>query len=197
MRKAGKIMVVAAATFALVACSPPNEEPSDLPPGAEPTPTSQPTMSSTVPPSESAGHGEQSAECAAGDLTVTGELGQEPRVTIPEDCAPPKTLLREDLSEGLGPSADPGETVEVNYAVFTWSGELKDSTFGQERTVTLELGDEHEFRGWTEGLMDIQQNMRRLLVVPADLGYDPQSGHPLADETLVVVVDAVRITQSE
>ncbi|PRX46031.1 peptidylprolyl isomerase [Prauserella shujinwangii] len=191
MRKAGTIIVVAAATLVLAACTPSREQPSDLPPGTDPSPSLRlPPPQSTPPP--------QDQVCAADDITVTGEYGQEPQVRIPEDCAAPTELLRRDLEDGLGEGVDLSGTIEVNYALFTWSdGQLKDSSFGEQRTLSVTLGQGDVIEGFNEALVGMRQQGRRLAVVPPDLGYGEQSGHPLQDETLVFVIDAVRINPTE
>lgn len=195
MRRVGKIIVVTAAAVALGACSPSNEEPSDQPPGTDPTPTQQVSASaSTSPPSSSQAQG---PACTAEDIEVTGGFGEDPEITIPDDCAPPQELIAEDLVEGTGPEATKGSTVEVNYKLKTWSdGEIKDGSFESGETYSVKnLGQARVIEGWNEGLIGITEGSRRLLVVPPDLGYGPQGRTGIApNETLVFVVDAVKVT---
>jgi peptidylprolyl isomerase len=196
MRRVGKIIVVTAAAVALGACSPSNEEPSDLPPGTDPTPSQQVSApASTSPPTSSQAQG---PACTAEDIEVTGDFGQDPEITIPEDCAPPQELIAEDLVEGDGPEATAGSTLEVNYKLKTWSdGEVKDSSFERGQTYPLEnLGQARVIEGWNEGLIGMTEGSRRLLVVPPELGYGEQGspGGIAPNETLVFVVDAVEVT---
>ncbi|SFB21223.1 peptidylprolyl isomerase [Amycolatopsis marina] len=193
MRRVGKIIVVTAAAAALGACSPNNEEPSDLPPGTDPTPSQQASASASTSPSSSQAQG---PACKAEDIEVTGDFGQEPEITIPDDCAPPQELISEDLSEGDGPEATEGSTVEVNYKLKTWSdGEVKDNSFERGETFPLEnLGQSPVIDGWNQGLIGITEGSRRLLVIPPDLAYGEGGQGIAANETLVFVVDAVKVT---
>lgn len=197
MRNAGKIMtVVAMAAFvtALGACTPSREQPSDQPPGVEQMPSIVPAASPSESPAAEAGatgHAEEGAEeCTAEDIKVTG--GQVPQVTIPHDCPPPTTLLTGDLTDGSGAAAVDGSTVELNYKVVAWSdGQVKENTFGQDRTITVTLGQQNDFKGWDEALDGLHEAARRVLVFPPNLGY---TQGPLAQETLVVVAQAVSVT---
>lgn len=136
------------------------------------------------------------AECTADDITVEGDFGSTPTITIPDDCAPPTTLLSKDLVTGSGPAAKAGDTVETNYHLVTWSDkQVLDSSFERGETFPLEnLGNAPVIDGWNQGLIGVQKGTRRLLVVPPDLGYG-QGGNGVApNETLVFVVDAVSIS---
>lgn len=201
MRSSRKIMILAvaaAAGTAFSACSPSLEQPSDLPPGVEITPSVVPAAS---PSEENDGHAEQdeqaAEECAAEDIQVTGAAGQAPRVTLPQDCPAPTTLVTADLTEGTGPAAADGSTVEIEYQVVAWSdGAVKQGTFGQQgEPLSLTLGETQQdaggFQGWSEALEGIHEGSRRVIVFPAEHG--PDSGE-LAEETLVVVADAVSVS---
>ncbi|MEU6643011.1 FKBP-type peptidyl-prolyl cis-trans isomerase [Saccharomonospora sp. NPDC046836] len=192
MRNAGKIMIVAVVATALAACSPSREEPSDLPPGEQPTHTPAPASVSASP--SPAHQGEQARECTAEDVTVN-LAGEQPQVEIPRDCAAPATALTRDLAPGSGTAAAAGSTIELNYEVVAWStGQVADSTFGPGQPVSVELGTTQEIEGLSEGLTGIRQGGTRLLVLPPDLGYNPQDGNPHAGDSLVVVAEAVQVT---
>jgi peptidylprolyl isomerase len=135
-------------------------------------------------------------ECTVDDITVEGDFGTTPTITIPDDCSPPSTLLSKDLVTGTGPAAKSGDTVETNYHLVTWSDkQVLDSSFERGETFPLEnLGNAPVIDGWNQGLIGVQKGTRRLLVVPPDLGYG-QGGNGVApNETLVFVVDAVSIS---
>ncbi|WP_408896426.1 FKBP-type peptidyl-prolyl cis-trans isomerase [Nocardioides sp. R1-1] len=140
--------------------------------------------------------GSSGVECTVDDITVEGELGATPTVTLPDDCDPPATLLSTDLVVGTGPAAEAGDTVETNYHLVTWSDrQVLDSSFERGETFPLEnLGNAPVIDGWNQGLLGITEGSRRLLVVPPDLGYG-QGGNGIApNETLVFVVDAVSVS---
>lgn len=194
MRKAGKILIAAAAATALAACSPSLQEPSDRSEEGE-THTPAPVSISSSSASEGAeggggpAGGGGAAMCAAGDVTVD-TAAAEPRVQIPRDCAAPAQVLTRDLAPGSGPAATPQSTVEVDYTVFGWSnGSVADSG-----TASIDLSSPAgEIEGWPQGLEGAQQGGERVIVLPPDLGYSEQSGNPLAGESLVVVAEVTGI----
>jgi len=48
--------------------------------------------------------------------------------------------------------------------------------------------------GWQAGLPGMKEGGRRELIIPAEYAYGPAgSGHPLAGQTLVFVVDLVKV----
>ena len=51
--------------------------------------------------------------------------------------------------------------------------------------------------GWTQGLVGMQPNGRRLLIIPPDLGYGSTGQGTIApDESLIFVVDLVSTAAS-
>jgi len=144
------------------------------------------------PSADATDSGTPSTECTVDDIAVEGDFGSEPTVTIPDDCAPPTTLLSKDLVAGAGPGAQTGDTVETSYHLVTWSDrQVLDSSFQRGQTFPLEdLGNAPVIDGWNQGLIGIQQGTRRLLVVPPELGYGEGGQGVQPNETLVFVVDA-------
>jgi len=193
MRIAGKILIAVAAALSLAACAP-DQEPTSYPPGQGPTyPAPNPAGASSA--AHAAPGGEQQHECTADDITVTGTFGSKPTVTIPDTCTAPTKLLTKDLTEGTGAEAKAGSQLQMDYALVSWSDkrEQQDSFAGQPFAFTLGQGS--VIQGWDEGLAGIKQGGRRLLVVPPDLGYGAAAqGTIKPNETLVFVVDAVRVT---
>ncbi|WP_024874254.1 FKBP-type peptidyl-prolyl cis-trans isomerase [Saccharomonospora piscinae] len=195
MRNAGKIMTVAAVAAALAACSPPNEQPSDLPPGADPTPSQAAQQPS--PSAEQQGGQDQNREpCTAEDVEVTqSAAGEGYEVSVPQDCTAPTELLTRELQAGTGPAAAEGDQLDVDYSVIGWSdGEVKENSFGELGTLSVQLGDDDpQFTGWNEAMQGAQEGTRRLVIVPEDMGFAQDSANPLAEETLVVVAEVVGI----
>jgi peptidylprolyl isomerase len=198
MRKAGKIMIVVAAALSLAACTN-SQEPSSLPPGggpSAPAPTPDYGTPASGSPSAAAQPGgeNQNRECTADDITVSGDFGTKPQITIPDTCKAPTKLVSKDLKPGTGPDAKAGTPLQMNYQLVAWSiKQQKDSSFDSGKPFTLTLGQGEVIAGWDQGLTGIKQGGRRLLVVPPNLGYGSQAGNPLQTETLVFVVDAVKV----
>lgn len=205
MRKAGKILIAAAAATALAACSPSLQEPTDQPAGEQNTHTPAPVSVSESAASESAGSegagshgaggghtggGDGAATCAAADITVD-TASAEPRVEIPRDCAAPAQVVTRDLASGSGPAATPQSTVQLDYTVFGWS----DGGVAESGTASIDLSaPAGEIDGWPQALDGVRQGGERVVVLPPDLGYSEQSGNPLAGENLVVVAEVTGIS---
>src|SRR5436305_4458538 len=102
MRTPAKIMVVTAAALILGACGQSNNatgSASSAPAGSVRVPAS----TTPAPPAQSTGR-----ECITEDVTTTGKFGENPAITIPDGCDPPKKLISKDLSAGAGPEAKAG-----------------------------------------------------------------------------------------
>ncbi|WP_067699809.1 FKBP-type peptidyl-prolyl cis-trans isomerase [Nocardia jejuensis] len=187
MRVLGKIGVVAAAALVLAGCGSGDDN--------EATATS--TAKSTVSSAQAKAGQPQSTgrECTADDIKVDGGFGVVPKITIPDDCDPPKELVVKDLVVGDGPAAAAGQQLTMNYSLITWSDKKKlDSSFDRGETFPLTLGGGQVIQGWDQGLVGVTQGSRRLLIVPPNLGYGASSrGGMKPNETLVFVTDAVKV----
>lgn len=177
------------AALGLTACQA-NDRPSEQPPtGDTVTPV-------TVAPSNAGAEGEK-PPCTAHDIEVSGTYGTQPSVTIPRDCAAPERLLSKDLVAGHGEPAAPQDTVVVRYQLTTWSdGKVVDGNFDSGGSLAVEnLGSAPVIKGWNEGLVGVKKGDRRLLIVPPALGYgDKGKGQVKPDETLVFVIDVLKVS---
>nr|WP_194719765.1 FKBP-type peptidyl-prolyl cis-trans isomerase [Cellulosimicrobium arenosum] len=125
-----------------------------------------------------------------GAPTVTDGPDGEPVVTIPPGTDPPGDLAVVPLVRGTGAQVEAGQVVTARYTGVRWSdGTVFDSTWtdgGAPTSVMIGIGEVVE--GWEQGLLEQSVGSRVMLVVPPGLGYADTSS-PLADETLVYVVD--------
>jgi len=99
---------------------------------------------------------------------------------------------------GTGPAARPGDEVTFEYTVWLGDGTRVDSTFDRGVAITVELG-KAPLRAWDEGLIGIQADGRRRLVVPPELAYGDTGvaglippGATLVIEVLALEVDLPR-----
>ncbi|WP_167473192.1 FKBP-type peptidyl-prolyl cis-trans isomerase [Nocardia arthritidis] len=172
-------IAAAAAALTLTACGS-SDSKSDAPSSAKPTAAAQ---------VQSKGRA-----CTAEDIGVTGDFGAAPKITIPNDCDPPKQLITKDLVQGSSPAAAPGQPLTMNYALVTWSDKKKlDSSFDRGKPFQLTLGAGMVIPGWDQGLVGVQQGTRRLLIIPPELGYGSGGNGIKPNETLVFVTDAVAV----
>ncbi|MCL1872001.1 MAG: FKBP-type peptidyl-prolyl cis-trans isomerase [Promicromonosporaceae bacterium] len=130
---------------------------------------------------------------AAGLPTVTlGDDGR-PAVTIPHGAKPPTDLVVQPLVRGTGPQVSVGEVVTVRFTGVRWGdGKTFDTTWdtpdGPKAVQSVMIGIGQVIEGWDQGLLEQTVGSQVLLVVPPSLGYGGTS-NPLADQTLVYVVD--------
>ncbi len=135
--------------------------------------------------------------CTADDVKVTGAAGEAPKVTIPTDCSPTTELITKDLVAGPGPEVKKGSAMDTHYLLMTWSDQKEaDSSWSRGKPFPLQdVGNAPVIEGWNEGLVGMKEGGRRLLIVPSGKGYGEQGTGPIkAGETLVFVVDAVKVT---
>jgi peptidylprolyl isomerase len=125
-------------------------------------------------------------------VDVTGDIAAEPKVAItPGD--PATELVTKDLVVGTGPAVPAGATVTAHYVGYgAATGQMFDSSWQRGEPASFPLSN--VILGWQEGLVGMQAGGRRLLIIPAEMGYgdSPPPGSGIqAGETLIFVVDLV------
>jgi len=121
----------------------------------------------------------------------SSETASKPKIEVP-DGAPPKELESEDLVEGDGTEAQPGDTVTVEYVGVSYSnGKEFDSSWERTEPFSFQLGAGQVIPGWDEGIAGMKVGARRQLIIPPDLAYGEQGAPPdiKPNETLIFVVD--------
>ena len=134
-----------------------------------------------------------SESTAAGVPAVTGNAGQAPIIAAPTGVPPP-TLQIQDIIVGTGAQVLATSTLTVHYTLMTWSkGAIVESSWSSGQPATFPLAN--VIAGWQQGLPGAKVGGRRLLVIPADLGYGPNGSGPIGpNETLIFVVDIIAIS---
>ncbi len=133
--------------------------------------------------------------CKADDFKVTGDFGKAPKVEIPA-CKPTDELIIKDLVQGTGAEVKAGTTATVNYQLTTFSDKkVLDSSFERGEPFDVEnVGQARVIDGWNEGIVGLKEKGRRLLIVPPAKGYGKGTNGIKANETLVFVIDGVKVT---
>lgn len=122
--------------------------------------------------------------------TVTRDADGAPAVTVPAETAPPQDLVVQPLVRGTGAQVEIGQVVTVRFTGVAWSsGQVVDTTWtdGTPPQAPM-IGIGQVVEGWDQGLLEQTVGSQVLLVVPPSLAYGGTDS-PLADETLVYVVD--------
>ena len=130
---------------------------------------------------------------AAGLPAVTANAGEAPTITPPTGTAP-TTLQTQDIIVGTGTEVVATSTLTVHYTLMTWSkGAIVESSWSGGQPATFPLAN--VIAGWQQGLPGAKVGGRRLLVIPADLGYGPNGSGPIGpNETLIFVVDIIAVS---
>ena len=132
-----------------------------------------------------------------GDDSSSGDVdtSTKPQVEVP-DGPPPKELQIDDIVEGDGAEAKPGDTLTMQYVGVNYSdGEQFDASWDSGQPFTFTLGQGQVIKGWDQGIAGMKVGGRRELIVPPDLGYGAQGSPPAIgpNETLVFVVDLLDV----
>lgn len=130
---------------------------------------------------------------AAGFPAVTGNAGEAPTIAAPTGT-PPATLQTQDIIVGTGTEVVATSTLTVHYTLMSWSnGTIVESSWTGGQPATFPLSG--VIAGWQQGLPGAKVGGRRLLVIPADLGYGPNGSGPIGpNETLIFVVDIIGVS---
>ncbi|HET9125289.1 MAG TPA: FKBP-type peptidyl-prolyl cis-trans isomerase [Solirubrobacteraceae bacterium] len=145
------------------------------------------------------GGGATAASTTATVSTPTsGPLSKEPTITKPTAPAPSK-LVTKNLITGTGKTAEPGDTIVVNYvgAVYK-TGKVFDASWKRGTTFTTKLtsGSGGVIEGWVKGIAGMKVGGRRQLIIPPSLAYgkQAQAGIP-ANSTLIFDVDLLKVSK--
>lgn len=128
-----------------------------------------------------------------GETTVT--TSAKPEVTVP-DSPPPTELVVNDLKEGTGDAAEPGDFLEMNYVGVSYSTKKEfDSSYDRGQPFGFPLGAGRVIKGWDQGVVGMKVGGRRELIIPPALGYGAAgAGADIApNETLIFVIELVSI----
>ena len=190
-RTALAIVSLLSAGLALTACTA-SDRPSTLTntPSATAQQQADPTRASEADLPEPSG-----PPCEVAQYVVTGAPGEKPTITVPTGCTPQDGLLVEDITEGTGPEIKQGSTASLHYVLATFRDQrTREASWDNGQPFELtNIGQASVIQGWNEGLIGLKEGGRRLLVVPSDKGYPNGKGDIQPGETLIFVVDAVKV----
>jgi FKBP-type peptidyl-prolyl cis-trans isomerase FkpA len=83
----------------------------------------------------------------------------------------PSGLVIEELIEGSGVAAGPGQKVSVHYTGWLTNGNKFDSSKDRGDPFIFPLGKGHVIKGWDEGVAGMKVGGKRKLTIPPSLGY--------------------------
>ena len=139
--------------------------------------------------------GQGGGDDEGGDSGISTDTSTKPVIEVPEGD-PPTELEINDIVEGDGAEAQPGDQLTVQYVGVAYStGEEFDSSWDSGQPFPVTLGAGQVIEGWDQGLEGMKAGGRRELIIPADLAYGEQGSPPAIgpNETLVFVIDLVDV----
>mgnify|MGYP004489427431 CR=1 FL=1 len=109
---------------------------------------------------------------------------------------PPAELLIEDIIDGDGEEAKPGQLVRVHYVGVAFSsGKEFDASYNRGEPFAFPLGGGQVIQGWDQGVVGMRVGGRRKLTIPPAMGYGARGagGVIKPNETLIFVVDLLGV----
>ena len=125
-------------------------------------------------------------------VKVSGPTTAAPTMVVPAGVTTSKLII-DDIVTGDGASVESTSTLTVHYTLYAGStGKLVETSWTSGQPATFALAQ--VIPGWQQGMLGMKTGGRRLLIIPADLGYGANGAGPIGkNETLVFVVDLVKI----
>ncbi|HUY62811.1 MAG TPA: FKBP-type peptidyl-prolyl cis-trans isomerase [Candidatus Paceibacterota bacterium] len=126
--------------------------------------------------------------------TSTQSTSTTTATTMPNDIS--NQLQVTDETVGTGATAEPGDTVTVNYVGALTNGQVFDASVDHGNSgYTFTLGVGQVIKGWDEGIVGMKVGGKRDLVIPPSLAYGDQAvGNVIpANSTLVFQVELLSV----
>ena len=125
-------------------------------------------------------------------VKVSGPTTAAPTMVVPAGVTTSKLII-DDIVTGNGAAVQSTSTLTVHYTLYAGStGKLVETSWTSGQPATFALAQ--VIPGWQQGMLGMKTGGRRLLIIPADLGYGANGAGPIGkNETLVFVVDLVKI----
>ena len=117
-------------------------------------------------------------------VSVTGELGSEPSVTVSAGSAEPTETEVIVLAKGAGEPITEDSTLLVNVAFSSWDGSVTDSSWTRRRPQLIPMASATNLTG----LVDVPVGSRVIVLVPGVVGN--QNGQQLPAYVHVMDIEA-------
>jgi FKBP-type peptidyl-prolyl cis-trans isomerase FkpA len=132
--------------------------------------------------------------------TACAQMGAAPAVAAAP--AEVKELVKKDIKEGDGKTAEKGKAVLVNYTGWLYDpkapdqkGAKFDTSEGRVTPFGFIVGAGRVIKGWDEGVPGMKENGKRTLIIPASLAYGEKGagGKIPPNATLLFEVELIKV----
>lgn len=126
-------------------------------------------------------------------LAGAAVLAMTVNVSAAETTTLPSGLKYTDQVVGTGAVAKPGQQVKVHYT--GWlddkgkQGKKFDSSRDRNQPFEFGLGGGQVIRGWDEGVAGMKVGGKRILVIPAELGYGARGAGGVIPPNATLIFD--------
>ena len=102
-----------------------------------------------------------------------------------------------EVVAGQGATPTPGQLVKAHYTGWLTNGAKFDSSRDRGEPIEFPIGQGRVIKGWDEGLMSMKVGGKRMLIIPAALGYKDRGssgGEVPPGATMIFEVELVSAT---
>lgn len=104
----------------------------------------------------------------------------------PDAVTTPSGLKYVVVAEGSGEMPAPGSMVKVHYTGKLLNGTKFDSSIDRGTPIDFPVGQGRVIKGWDEALLTMKKGEKRVLIIPANLGYGPSGRGPIPPNATMV-----------
>ena len=113
-------------------------------------------------------------------------------LNMSKEITTPSGLKYKVVAGGEGEKVGVNKKVKVHYTGSLTNGTVFDSSLTRGEPFEFVVGVGQVIKGWDEALSDMKKGEKRLLTIPPDLAYGPDTGgHRLAGQTLNFDVEVI------
>lgn len=103
-------------------------------------------------------------------------------------------LIVDDVVIGNGTEAAVGDTVSVHYIGTLQNGQEFDNSNKRGQPFSFTIGEGRVIKGWEEGVVGMKVGGKRILVIPAAMGYGSKGYGPIpGGATLIFSIELLKV----